>query len=80
MSPRVTVESTRQVLATDVISPYRAFVAADALVWLMGGWGVDALLGRQARPHHDLDVLVGTQRSSEMFAGLGGDAHRSHPG
>ena len=24
----------------------------------MGGWGVDALLGRQTRPHHDLDVLV----------------------
>lgn len=26
--------------------------------WLMGGWGVDALLGRQTREHHDLDVLV----------------------
>lgn len=26
--------------------------------WLMGGWGVDALLGRQSRPHKDLDVLV----------------------
>ncbi len=24
----------------------------------MGGWGVDALLGRQTRPHKDLDVLV----------------------
>lgn len=24
----------------------------------MGGWGVDALLGRQTRPHHDVDVLV----------------------
>jgi lincosamide nucleotidyltransferase A/C/D/E len=27
-------------------------------VWLMGGWGVDALLRRQTREHHDLDVLV----------------------
>jgi lincosamide nucleotidyltransferase A/C/D/E len=45
-------------LATDVISLYRAFAAAHAPVWLMGGWGVDALLGRQTRPHHDLDVLV----------------------
>ena len=45
-------------LATDVISLYRGFVAAGAPVWLMGGWGIDALLGRQTRPHHDLDVLV----------------------
>ena len=45
-------------LATDVVLLYRAFADAHAPVWLMGGWGVDALLGRQTRPHHDLDVLV----------------------
>jgi lincosamide nucleotidyltransferase A/C/D/E len=27
-------------------------------VWLDGGWGVDALLGRQTRPHNDLDVFI----------------------
>ena len=27
-------------------------------VWLDGGWGIDALLGRETRPHHDLDVIV----------------------
>jgi len=27
-------------------------------VWLDGGWGVDALLGRQTREHADLDVVV----------------------
>ncbi len=26
--------------------------------WLMGGWGIDALLGRQTREHNDLDILV----------------------
>ena len=26
--------------------------------WVVGGWGVDALVGIQTRPHHDLDVLV----------------------
>lgn len=26
--------------------------------WVMGGWGVDALLHRQTRPHKDLDILV----------------------
>jgi lincosamide nucleotidyltransferase A/C/D/E len=27
-------------------------------VWLDGGWGIDALLGHQTRPHHDLDLIV----------------------
>jgi lincosamide nucleotidyltransferase A/C/D/E len=26
--------------------------------WLDGGWGVDALLGEQTRPHEDLDLIV----------------------
>src|SRR5436309_4653521 len=31
---------------------------AGLAVWLDGGWGVDALAGRQTRPHDDLDVVV----------------------
>jgi lincosamide nucleotidyltransferase A/C/D/E len=27
-------------------------------VWLDGGWGVDALLGRQTRSHRDLDIVI----------------------
>ncbi len=26
--------------------------------WLIGGWGVDALLGRETRTHKDLDILI----------------------
>ncbi|WP_086669018.1 nucleotidyltransferase domain-containing protein [Lentzea kentuckyensis] len=26
-------------------------------VWIGGGWGVDALAGRQTRPHDDLDLM-----------------------
>jgi len=26
--------------------------------WVDGGWGVDALLQRQTRPHNDLDIIV----------------------
>lgn len=44
--------------AADVVSLYRTLDSAGAPVWIMGGWGVDALAGRQTRPHHDLDVLV----------------------
>ena len=28
--------------------------------WLNGGWGVDALLGRQTRDHDDLDITIAT--------------------
>ena len=30
----------------------------EIAVWLDGGWGVDALLGRQTRAHDDLDLVV----------------------
>jgi lincosamide nucleotidyltransferase A/C/D/E len=32
--------------------------AAGLVVWLDGGWGVDALLGRQTRSHRDLDLVI----------------------
>jgi lincosamide nucleotidyltransferase A/C/D/E len=32
--------------------------AADIRCWVVGGWGIDALVGRQTRAHHDLDLLV----------------------
>jgi lincosamide nucleotidyltransferase A/C/D/E len=44
--------------AAELVSLYRALSTANASVWLMGGWGVDALAGRQTRPHHDVDLLV----------------------
>lgn len=30
----------------------------DISAWVAGGWGVDALVGRQTRTHNDLDVLI----------------------
>lgn len=30
----------------------------DVGVWVGGGWGVDALVGMQSRPHADLDLVV----------------------
>ena len=27
-------------------------------VWIVGGWGIDALLGEQTRPHKDLDIIM----------------------
>lgn len=39
-------------------------------VWLDGGWGVDALLGRQTRPHGDVDIVVQAKDEPRLRAAL----------
>ncbi len=77
---------TRPVLG--LINPLMEMSAADVLTvcatvastttqwWITGGWGVDALLGRQTRRHRDLDLLVGDDPAvvegvSSALGGLG---------
>jgi lincosamide nucleotidyltransferase A/C/D/E len=49
---------------------------AGVQAWLAGGWGVDALLGEQTRPHQDLDLVFdadgdGERRAIEKLSALG---------
>ena len=46
------------------------FDQADATVWLDGGWGVDALVGKQTRPHDDLDILIPEADSARLVSVL----------
>ncbi len=41
-----------------VLDVLALFESEGVDVYVDGGWGVDALLGRQSRPHDDLDVVV----------------------
>jgi lincosamide nucleotidyltransferase A/C/D/E len=51
---RITYMPGSQVLALlDLVE------AAGVQAWVAGGWGVDALAGRQTRRHYDLDLLIG---------------------
>jgi lincosamide nucleotidyltransferase A/C/D/E len=43
---------------TDVAEVLEALESAHVPVWVAGGWGVDLLVGRETRPHRDLDLLV----------------------
>ncbi len=47
-----------EILAHDVADLVRRWRAERITVWLDGGWGVDALLGKESRPHHDLDIVL----------------------
>ena len=44
--------------AQDVIDLYTTLEKRDIKIWIDGGWGVDALLGEQTRPHEDLDIVI----------------------
>lgn len=44
--------------AEDAIGIYQRLVNHDIQIWLVGGWGIDALLGEQTRPHKDLDIIM----------------------
>ena len=46
------------VSSEDVISIYKRLSTNGIQVWLIGGWGIDALLGEQTRPHKDIDVIM----------------------
>ena len=44
--------------AQDVLELYALLREHGVQIWIDGGWGIDALLERQTRPHKDLDAFV----------------------
>lgn len=44
--------------------------ASGVEVALMGGWGADALIGEQLRPHHDLDLIVNRDHLDKALVAL----------
>lgn len=44
--------------AADVLELYTLLLEHGVQIWIDGGWGIDALLERQTRPHKDLDAFV----------------------
>lgn len=54
----VRAEAMKQMTSADVLEVVALLERNGISVWLDGGWGVDALLGRQTRLHGDLDIAV----------------------
>jgi lincosamide nucleotidyltransferase A/C/D/E len=44
--------------SSSLLELLRLLDEAAISVWLDGGWGVDALLKKQSRPHKDVDIIV----------------------
>lgn len=67
---------SRTAPAADVLVVLDALDRASARGWLAGGWGVDALLGRQTRRHSDIDIVLAWEDGVEdrvrlALAGVG---------
>jgi lincosamide nucleotidyltransferase A/C/D/E len=56
--------------AADVLPILDQLRAAGCRVWVGGGWGVDALVGRQTRPHRDLDLAIDASDEATAIAVL----------
>ncbi|GHB84003.1 hypothetical protein GCM10010347_63660 [Streptomyces cirratus] len=59
--------------ASNALAVIRGLEAQSVQVWLGdGGWGVDALLGQQTRPHKDVDLIVRVDQAEAAVQALRG--------
>jgi lincosamide nucleotidyltransferase A/C/D/E len=75
MWSKARVTGDEMVRAEDVINIYQRLLANGIQVWLSGGWGIDALLREQTRPHKDLDVIMLVDDIVRMRELLGRDGY-----
>jgi lincosamide nucleotidyltransferase A/C/D/E len=60
--------------AADVLAILDALDAAGVDWWIGGGWGIDALVGEETRPHSDLDLCIRAEQealANEALEGCG---------
>jgi lincosamide nucleotidyltransferase A/C/D/E len=60
----------------DVVALQRLLKRNGLDWWVVGGWGVDAILGSQTRPHKDLDVLIAVEQLPALRAVLHESGYR----
>jgi lincosamide nucleotidyltransferase A/C/D/E len=56
--------------ARDVLSVLAMFDEAGVDVWIGGGWGIDALAGRETRAHRDIDLGFRSEQEPEVLKAL----------
>ena len=66
----------KEMRAADVLAIVDLLEGSGIDVRLDGGWGVDALLGRQTRPHSDLDIAVQHKDAPKLRELLGARGYR----
>jgi lincosamide nucleotidyltransferase A/C/D/E len=62
--------------ADEALAVVRALASEGISCGVSGGWGVDALLDRQTRPHRDIDVAVDASAIEQAIQALGALGYR----
>ncbi len=57
----------KEMTASQVLQILQIFRNIQAQVWLAGGWGVDALVGKQTRAHSDVDIAFNMQDEAKII-------------
>lgn len=52
---------------TDVVDLLKTAEHIGVDVWIDGGWGVDALVGRQTRPHNDIYIFIEKKNAAKFI-------------
>jgi lincosamide nucleotidyltransferase A/C/D/E len=72
-------ENSPEMTADDVIEFVQLLNQHHIDVFIDGGWGVDALLGEQTRPHTDLDIALQHKDVPQVRALLEGRGYKDVP-
>jgi lincosamide nucleotidyltransferase A/C/D/E len=59
-------------VAEAVLEVLSSLERAGCRAWVVGGWGVDALVGEQTRAHRDLDLAIDAYREADALTALTG--------
>lgn len=73
------MNSSFQFSANDVIELYTTLEKLGIEIRIDGGWGVDALLEEQTRPHEDLDIVIQEKDLRALRTLLEGRGYRDVP-
>src|SRR3989338_3942351 len=65
------ITSGKPMTSGDVIDLYSKLEELGVKIWVDGGWGIDALLGRQTRTHKDLDIAIQEKNTPKLRDFLG---------
>ena len=52
------IPGIKEITEENAVDLIKRAAHAGVGIWIAGGWGVDALLGYQTRPHNDFDLFV----------------------
>ena len=57
----------KEMKSSDVVGLYTELDKVGIKIWVDGGWGVDALLGKHSRSHKDLDIAINNKNVSGLL-------------